>query len=421
MNILYKPLYIYFLYFFLTLFLYFFGPVDYERQYSIELLILLASYKIFLVAGYFHGAKKFSFKKAEIDLSINWSSYMLPKIIFIYLYLFLNLIIYIGFDFSDIFNFREKIFLALLDPLDSYNNSFETSKPGGPYIILLVFLSPLYFLVLANSLFSFSRIGILYKVLIVVAILLELYKWVIMGRNKGVFEVAILISLIIYSLNKLNHLRGSNILRIKKFTFAFISLALIMIALFYFDNALSARKFAYENYDRFDHLWLKQLVPDFLKSLVVNMTIYLSEGYRSLSLIVYENWTPMWGIGHSSILMDNFSSIFSYDFFINTYQTKLAKYGIDPLVNWHSAYVWFANDFHWLGVNLAMFAVGYLFSSSWTQFIKSGSISEFIIFYFMVITLIFLSGNTQVFNQTVTTFSFWVILFYSRIYKRFKF
>lgn len=129
----------------------------------------------------------------------------------------------------------------------------------------------------------------------------------------------------------------------------------------------------------------------------------------------------MWGIGHSAILTENFSNILSHDFYSYSYQMKLSRYGIDPFVNWHSAYVWFANDFHWLGVSVVMFMIGYLFASSWMKFLKSGSNSEFVIFFFVVLSLVFLSGNTQVFNQTVSTVSFWSILAYSRVVKRLKF
>ena len=206
-----------------------------------------------------------------------------------------------------------------------------------------------------------------------------------MGRNKGVFEIVILVSVVAYSLGKFKLIRGSQKATSRKFLFTIMILVLVVGALAYFDNALTARKYAYEDYNRFDHLWLMQLVPDFLKSLVVNITVYLAEGYRSLSLIMYENWTPMWGIGHSTILTENFSNILSHDFYSYSYQMKLSRYGIDPFVNWHSAYVWFANDFHWLGVSVVMFMIGYLFASSWMKFLKSGSNSEFVIFFFVVL------------------------------------
>ena len=421
MNIFFSPLYLYFLFFSTTLFLYLFGPVDYVKVNTPGLVIILFTYKLFLLARYIFAVQKFKFRPDEIDLSESRESNILFKIIFIYSYLVLNLAIYTGFDFSAIFEFSEILINALVNPLEVYQDSLDRSQLGGIYILILVLLSPLFYLILSNLLLSFGRLGILYKVLIIIALLLEFYKWTVMGRNKGVFEIVILVSVVAYSLGKFKLIRGSQKATSRKFLFTIMILVLVVGALAYFDNALTARKYAYEDYNRFDHLWLMQLVPDFLKSLVVNITVYLAEGYRSLSLIMYENWTPMWGIGHSTILTENFSNILSHDFYSYSYQMKLSRYGIDPFVNWHSAYVWFANDFHWLGVSVVMFMIGYLFASSWMKFLKSGSNSEFVIFFFVVLSLVFLSGNTQVFNQTVSTVSFWSILAYSRVVKRLKF
>ena len=145
MNIFFSPLYLYFLFFSTTLFLYLFGPVDYVKVNTPGLVIILFTYKLFLLAGYIFAVQKFKFRPDEIDPSESRESNILFKIIFIYSYLVLNLAIYTGFDFSAIFEFSEILINALVNPLEVYQDSLDRSQLGGIYILILVLLSPLFY------------------------------------------------------------------------------------------------------------------------------------------------------------------------------------------------------------------------------------------------------------------------------------
>jgi hypothetical protein len=424
---IYKPLYIYLLYFLFTITLYFFGPVDYVKVNNLELVFLLLMYKFMFIAGYFHSSVK---NKKKIGMNCNYISlYKYNSLfypLFLLFYLLLNIYVYNGVRDFSLSGIITQVLLSVDNPLNAYSNSFSISNRSSFFILIIVLLSPVYYYILMKSIFCFSNLSLLIKFVLLLVFFLEAYKWIAMGRNKGVFDLVILISLGIYCKNlyiKSFETKAKIItkkIKFNRFFITILSFALLVAALAYFDNALTSRKAAYENYNRFDHLFMMKVAPDFMKSLLVNLSIYLAEGYRSLSLIIDLEWDSMYGIGHSSILIDKFSNLLEMPLFDNTYQTKLYVYGIDPYVNWHSAYVWFANDVHWLGVGIIMYLIGYLFSYLWVSFLNEGNVFDLTLLFFVVLMLFYLPGNTQLFNQTATLFSFWVLLVYRLFISRIK-
>jgi hypothetical protein len=100
-----------------------------------------------------------------------------------------------------------------------------------------------------------------------------------------------------------------------------------------------------------------------------------------------------------------------------TYIGKLEKKGVDPFENWHSAYLWFANDFTFFGVPIVLFFIGLLFSVSWKSTLKLNDPFAPIIFIFCLIEIFYLCANNHLFSFSFYSFHILVLLWILSRYK----
>ncbi len=153
---------------------------------------------------------------------------------------------------------------------------------------------------------------------------------------------------------------------------------------------------------------LMHVVPDSFKPTMVYMTSYLTQGYYALSLALNEPFTPMYGIGNSMFLMDNFKKILGTDFFQYTYQTKLDYLGWDPLVNWHSIYVWLANDISFYGILPLLYFLGKFFGKISIDTINNKNPIACAIFCLLLVMFFYFPLNYQILSYPTTSWAFGV-------------
>ena len=224
---------------------------------------------------------------------------------------------------------------------------------------------------------------------------LEALRWIVMGRNKGVFDLAIIISVIIFMKilqnkyeNKKKQVTKDDKVKLKKTnskrTLIFIIFILIII-ISYFTNAIGSRTQYYTYNSSVYEAPIIKATPEILHPTLIYLTSYLTQGYHAFSKLIEVEWSPMFGIGNSMFLISNFSELFGHDFFQYTYQTKLIQKGIDSLTAWHSFYTWIANDVHWLGVIVVMFLIGKYFAFAVKRNIIFGEIITYPIVCLMFI------------------------------------
>ena len=100
-------------------------------------------------------------------------------------------------------------------------------------------------------------------------------------------------------------------------------------------------------------------------------------------------------------LMENIQELTGADLFSQSYQARLEQFDWDPLVNWHSFYVWIANDVGPVGVVVVLFLVGYFFYQ--VSFDAIERVGLFAIMFF------YLPANNQVLSYPSTFMAFWVL------------
>ena len=142
----------------------------------------------------------------------------------------------------------------------------------------------------------------------------------------------------------------------------------------------------------------------------VYISSYLTQGYYGFSLALDEEFIPMFGIGSSMFLIENSSELIDENLYELTYMYRIRDEGWDPFVNWHSIYVWLANDFTFIGVIFFMFFLGYLFSDIFINAIFLKSKLAISLLCMTMIIIIFIPANNQLLSYPSTFISFWFIL-----------
>lgn len=408
-TVVYAPLIMIQIYLCATLFLYAAGPVSFQRI-NPELVVVLVLVYIFSFSIGYLMAAWIRLRKPIEFLNNNGSkvsSLLLPLAA---VYALFSLYTYVpGFTITSYFFILR---WAVTDPLGAYQVALNNvGSPMSNYLIVILY--PLYFYAIVRSLLSFSFLRIDQRVLLCAVLFLELSRWVMMGRNKGVFDILFIIGTVLLVKWVAGPWSENKLFVIKKRTFwvGTTLVAALLLVLNYFSNSIASRKAFIEDYKGYESNILVQIAPKSLTPLVVNITDYLGQGYHSLSHVFDMNWLPLYGVGHSPVLMANLGEYFGVAF-EQSYQHRMSYFGIDPYVNWHSAFLWLANDLHWAGVSIFMMLFGFYFFCVYFDSIMYANTVSCCILALQVISIFYLPANVQIFTQTATLFSFYIFFFY---------
>lgn len=235
------------------------------------------------------------------------------------------------------------------------------------------------------------------KWLVVFSVFVTIAKWLGVGTRKGLIDIIIIIAFSLIAKNKQIIIDNR-----KRKKFRAVIVALIGLFLFYFsfsnfsrhgqDNLTEAiQATGFYNYKIF---YLNNFSRGF--NLVLgNVTSYLCQGYRALGLGLSMGIKPLAPFGMSWFTIAIAKKI-GFDPTMNTYMFDLESYGIDMSINWHTAYLWLANDFSFIGVPLFVFFVGYFFAQSWCDSVAGKNILSFPIMTLFCIMIFYFFANNQV-------------------------
>ncbi|ESU34257.1 hypothetical protein G3A_01965 [Bacillus sp. 17376] len=433
--ILLKPLLVAEIYFIFTLILYTFGPTTWINTNPYFLYAFLILYQLFFSFGYLYEINKaripigLDSKKENLITSnrIKIKRFVKFIIIFGLIMTSISTITYTNISTFSLSALIDQTINGITNPLSAYKESFGGGSEGGIIYLIIVLTSPITWAAFPLSVVYFKRLNLSYKVIVIIMFSLEAMRWIIMGRNKGVFDLAIIIISIILIRKMQNKYENINNEVFKKRKAKgkkniLLILILLTLCISYFTNAIGDRTNNHSYYSVNMDAPLMKISPEFLHPTLIYLTSYLTQGYYAFSRIIELQWTPMFGIGNSMFLMSNFSDLFNNDMFQYTYQSKLALKGIDPMSAWHSFYTWIANDVHWIGVLIIMFLLGRFFAFVVKKCVVEKEIIAYPLLCLMFILIFYLPGNNQVFSQPVTFMAFWVLsLYWIMIKKRIVF
>lgn len=431
-SVLYFPMKLVQIYLGFIIVLYIFGPFKWPTRNAFLLYLFLFLAQILLFSGYRSSLNKRNrpIKAPSTNYDKILLKYLKVAISINLLFIILNTIRNTGLSFFSVSTLFEKVIRGLMNPGQQYRERFFLNGYGGPFLTYItVILSPFLWMVLPLSLYYFKNINLFNKILTLVAFLFEAARWISIGTNKGIVDLIIIVCSILLIKILQDKYLDAHIVKLKpknRFIVYVLLFGLIMAGISFFSNTINSRvggvwgseSLAVSAAPLNTDALLVRILPDFVKPTMIYVTSYLTQGYYGLSLALTEPFIPMFGIGNSMFLMDNCRSIFGVDFYRYTYQTRLAYLGWDPLVNWHSIYVWLANDVSFFGILPLLYLLGRFFGSICKDAVVNRNPIACVIFCLLLIMFFYFPLNNQILSYPTTFMAFWGLTLYW-LFKRF--
>lgn len=410
----YTPIILVQIYLIGTIILYSFGPLQWDTNNKVNFYILIFLYQFSLLFGYISGVKIKNTRK-----SINIEKKKLEK--YLTICLILNIIITLlmtvrlsGMNNISIAELYENFINGITNPEVQYNSKFNSVIYGGKLLTYCsVILSPITWTSIPLGLYYFKKISPKIDILLISAIVFEVMHWIIRGTNKGLFDLLIMI----ISIQMLKTMRVKNKKRINLKSKIIIFLCVYFVLSFFIKNIMGRIGGNISILSQINggttidtNKGLLLYLPSWINTLLILLSSYLTQGYYAMSMAINIPHTPMFGVGHSIFLIENIKELIGVDLFKYTYQFKLEDFGWDSRVNWHTLYMWIANDVNFIGVVLVMFLLGYLFAVLVKDFMKNESEISICLLVLFTIMFIYIPANNQIGTSPYTAISFLVLM-----------
>jgi hypothetical protein len=412
-------------YLFITLFVFQFGPIDYNINNPILFWSLIFVYHLSLFSGYYFAClvgNKSNFKKKLVSinssLSLRW----------FYIILFLSIsnliLVHSGFiiDFIGGPNLIERIIDAGLKPGENYSDKMELAldaRGNKLFNIFLFFIAFSQILIIPLIIFNWRLIDYKLKFISIFVSMLPMLISLINGQNKGLFDFFILYTVsivIVFLYEKYNRVEAQ--LRNPRSLYILPILSLV-IFLTFFGTTISQRggDLTYiERVDRANNIVVNKesavlASENFYYYTYAWLTSYVVQGYYGFSLSLEKKFDTNYGFGHSIFLTRNVEAILNTDMQARTFQRKIDTLW-DENAQWHSFYSYLANDFNFPGVSLILFLLSFTFARVWIIFINTGNIFAGSLICIFTILIIFIPANNQIFGflHGLSAF-FWTFVF----------
>lgn len=380
--------------------LFFLGPIDFNIPNPFGLITYLFILNSALWCGYRFGVRTFCPSNYEMRTEI------------------INIIIIAGvvLEFLSLVSMwsQSGISISIDSLLESITNPgaayYSDSNEEAETSIMGILLSPISFAAIPLAIATWRDRPRLIKMLIVLLVFITIAKWLGVGKRKGLLDIIAIVAFCEFACHP--KLIENKVLH-KKMVYVLIGFLVVFIAYFISSNLsrhgkdnLADAIISSSFYDCKD-VYLEFLPPVFTL-ILMNVSDYLCQGYRALSLGLFYGILPLAPLGSSWFTIAIAKKI-GYDPLPDTYMMLLEKdYDIGMTLNWHTAYLWFANDFTFIGVPFIVYFIGYFWAQSWCDSINGRNIVAFPVMCLFTIMVLYFFANNQVFSFSFFPF---IVLF----------
>ncbi|MEL7430005.1 MAG: hypothetical protein AAFN43_08385 [Pseudomonadota bacterium] len=296
------------------------------------------------------------------------------------------------------------------------------SPATGAFVLLRAILAPLTLAAVPLLVFYWRYLSRFWRLVGLMALVSVFAFSFARGTDKETVELGIffMLGLLIYLLRR----PGGFLVQSFRLTLVGMFLVVILVAVVtLFAARKDARLGGIETYCQsvtkicadYDHPLLAPLDASTkgAASIAVN---YLTQGQYGLSLALAEEFDSLYGIGHSSVFMAQYSRWSSDSSFLErSYTYKIDARGWPRTSAWSSAYTWLANDIGFFGIILLMLVWGMLLALAWTDFVYAGNPLAFLVVVLFALTLFYMPMNLQLtqsldyYIPTIVWTLFWFI------------
>jgi len=317
-----------------------------------------------------------------------------------------------------------KAMTALSDPGDAYFDKIltmqEVSTSYSVLTYITVFMAPLLFPTLIMSLYYYKELNLLQKVTVVATLILEAMRWLAVGTNKGLLDIAVLFATVML----IRYMRASILGREdasfqkKKKNFAIIAIGVIVAFVVVFGYFLTSRSDVDVNTPGFAR-FPNYLFPMSLRPAVLKISSYLCQGYRSLQHIFDNlNWIPTWGVGNSTFLISVVKRLTGVDLFLDTYQHRIIATGLVHRGAFQTVFAYLANDLTFPGTVIFMYFVGRFFCSIVKEAVLEEDPISITLLYMMVLAVLNVSCLNYMLSFSNMCVGFWGLFIVRAITKK---
>lgn len=394
-----------------TIFIFITAPLRWESSNILLFLFLIFFSQLALIFGFTNGSKKY-LKLKQIGTVI--TNKRIKQIFAFYSVTFLIKYAYIlrfyPYQISEMFNF---LLIGVVSPDIGYKLSLDSTRaftiPWTVYFVISI-INQVFFII---GYLTWKRNGFWLKLIFTFFIIIELFFWFGRGTNFGIIS---LITTFLFSRMVLFELKKSNFNKIKN---GFFLALLVVSSVFVFSYNLYNRRggadIEIENFDLrnatvdMNHISFK-IIPKPLHETYMYLVSYLSQGYYHTALSLDLDYVPTFLFGNNPAAID-LAELLHINIKEDTYVYRLQEKGIDPEVNWHSSYTWYASDVTYFGVPFVFYVLGYLFGCSWVLSMKFNDFLSQIVFVILCNMLLFTFANnnylSNMFYSSSILFPYW--------------
>ena len=164
---------------------------------------------------------------------------------------------------------------------------------------------------------------------------------------------------------------------------------------------------------------LLDIVPKSLIQTYMHSNTYLTQGYYHLGLALDIDFTTTYFFGSNPASLNFGNSVLGLDLWEKTYMFKLYKEkGVSDIAQWHSAYMWFANDVSFFGVPIILFLLGFFSGYAYKITILNNDLLSSFVFVMLINIQIFLFANNSFLAQYYYSFVMvFIIWLFTRVLK----
>ena len=147
--------------------------------------------------------------------------------------------------------------------------------------------------------------------------------------------------------------------------------------------------------------WIYKILPQSVANSITCLLPYITQGYRGLSLCLTLPFKWTFGMGSSFKVMNDVSRWFSIPLssLEQSYPIRMeAQYGIGAYASWHTIFPWIASDFTFPGAIFVVSIFVYYWGKAWRESISSSSWIAPVLFSQLTIFVLFIPCNNQLFQ-----------------------
>lgn len=376
-------------------------------------------YIIFCLLCWSWGYKKYNYQKC---VGYSFKKQVFTHIdkgflTFLFVFYLLTIIPKYGYELScgafDVVGIINKIIIGINDPSVGY--LMDRGTPPFSWTIYF-FISIIDSVFLIVGLLLWKKLNRYLQFIIVILCIFEMLTWFGKGTNFGIIMMALTILFTTLA-------QTSTYFNKKKiFVFFGLGLGLALFSLFVFSYNMEGRSggdlavVSDSNFRLDDFFIVNRFVIDntspWFCTLYKLIVSYLVGGYTNLQCVFNCELSWCWFMGDNPSKANLAAILFGVDFESMNYPTLIEKkFGVDKYVDWHSCYLWLANDYTLLGVPFVLNWIGKFTSSALVMFMRDKDLLSGVIFVIFSNMGMFLFANNNyiasVFYSFIFIFPFW--------------